>query len=129
MALIRPAVHRGLDVLTVIGFAVAPFLLALSGPEAWLAWVLAVVHLVLTMATSFPDGPARFVSFRLHGLVEFLVGIVLPALPLVLGWTGTARWFYLIAGGVILIVRLASAIDGAEADQPASSRRNSSSRS
>jgi hypothetical protein len=108
VALIRPAVHRGLDFLTVTGFAVAPFLLALSGPAAWLAWVLAVVHLAMTGATTFPDGPARFVSFRLHGLVEFLVGIALPALPLAAGWSGTARWFYLIAGGAILIVRLAS---------------------
>ena len=128
MALIRPAVHRGLDLLTVIGFAVAPFLLALSGPPAWLAWLLAVVHLVMTLATSFPDWPARFVSFRLHGLVEVLVGIVLPALPLAAGWTGTARWFYLIAGGVILIVRLASAIDVGEAGQSATSRGNSASR-
>lgn len=129
MALIRPAVHRGLDLLTIIGFAVAPFLLALFGPAAWLAWVLAAVHLAMTLATTFPDGPARFVSFRLHGLVEFLVGIVLPVLPLAAGWTGTARWFYLIAGGLILIVRLASDFDVGEAGQRAASRGNSASRS
>ena len=104
--MIRPTVHRVLDLLTVIGFAVAPFILRLSGPAAWLAWVLAAVHLLMTLATSFPDGAPGPVPFRLHGLVELLVAIVLLVVPFVVGWTGAARWFYVVAGIVILLVRL-----------------------
>ena len=106
--MIRPATHRVLDILTVIGFAVAPFVLRLSGPAAWLAWVLAAVHFLMTLATAFPDrAPApRPVPFRMHGLVELLVGIVLLVVPFVVGWTGAARWFYLVAGILILLVRL-----------------------
>lgn len=124
---IHPAAHRILDFLTVIGFAAAPFILALSGPAAWLAWALAAVHLLMTLVTSYPGGPVRSVSFPIHGLVELLVGIVLLALPLVVGWTGTARWFYLTAGGVILLVRQASQFERREATETARSRGNSAS--
>ena len=108
MAVIRPPAHRVLDMLTVVGFAVAPFILRLSGPAAWLAWVLAAVHLLMTLATAFPDGAPGPVPFRIHGLVELLIGIVLPVVPFVAGWTGAARWFYVVAGILILLVRLGS---------------------
>lgn len=113
MALIRPAIHRQLDFVTVAAFALAPFVLSLSGPAAWLAWVLAGVHLVMTLATAFSAGSTRPVPLRAHGVVELLVGIVLLVLPLAVGWSGAARWFYLAAGGVILVVRLASRYDQA----------------
>ena len=122
--MIRPAVHRVLDLLTVIGFAVAPFILRLSGPAAWLAWVLAAVHLLMTLATSFPGRAPGRVPFRLHGGVELLVGIVLPVVPFVAGWTGAARWFYVVVGIVILLVRLATRFtvrDEAESPRPAPS--------
>ena len=106
--LIPPPVHRVLDGLTVVGFAVAPLLIPLSGGAAWLAWTLAVVHLVMTLATIFPDERRGIVPLQWHGSVELLVGIALPGAPFVAGWVGPARWFYLLAGGAILIVRLGS---------------------
>lgn len=126
--MIRPSAHRALDLLTVVGLVVAPFILRLSGPAAWLAWVLAAVHLLMTLATSFPDRAPGPVPFRLHGLVELLVGIVLPVLPFVVGWTGAARWFYVVAGIVILLVRLGTRFtvrDEAESPRPAPSGERS----
>ena len=108
MTMIRPSDHRLLDGLTVIGFAVAPALVPLSGAAARLAWALAAVHCLLTLATAFPDAPRGIVPFRWHGGVELLVGILLPAVPLLAGWVGPARWFYLLAGGLILLIRLGS---------------------
>ena len=108
MTMIRPSDHRLLDGLTVIGFAVAPALVPLSGAAAWLAWALAAVHCLMTLATSFPGGPRNIVPLRWHGGVELLVGILLPAAPFVAGWVGSTRWFYLLAGGLILLIRLAS---------------------
>jgi len=108
VAVIRPTTHRVLDMLTVVGFAVAPFILRLSGPAAWLAWVLAAVHLLMTLATAFPGGAPGPVQFRVHGWVELLIGIVLPVVPFVVGWNGAARWLYVVAGILILLVRLGS---------------------
>lgn len=111
MARLRPSTHRQLDFITVAAFAVAPFVLSLSGPAAWLAWALAAVHLLMTLLTAFPGGAARPVPLRLHGVVELVVGIVLLVLPLAVGWIGAARWFYMAAGAVILIVRATSMYD------------------
>lgn len=108
MALIRPTTHRVLDGVTVVAFAVSPFVFGLAGVAAYLAWSLAVVHLMMTLVTAFPGGARRPVSFRLHGLIEWLVGVVLILAPFALGWTGAARWFYVVAGVVILLVRLSS---------------------
>lgn len=118
MSLIRPATHRLLDWVTVAAFAVAPFALGLTGLPAYLAWALAGVHLGMTLLTAFPGGPARPVPLRLHGVVELLVGPVLILAPFALGWTGAARWFYMIAGLVILAVRFSSSY-GAATPPPA----------
>ena len=108
MTLVRFSTHRLLDGLTVIGLAVAPVLVPLSGAAARLAWTLAAVHCLMTLATSFPDGPRGIVPLRWHGGAELLVGIMLPAAPFLAGWVGPARWFYLVAGGVILLIRVMS---------------------
>lgn len=119
MARIRPSTHRLLDFVTVLAFALAPFALSLSGPAAWLAWVLAGVHLLMTLATAFPGGPARPLPLPMHGVVELSVGIVLLVMPLAVEWSGAARWFYVCAGAVILIVRLISKYDIARPSEDA----------
>lgn len=104
MKIIPPAVHRSLDLVTVAIFALAPILLHLSGPPAVLSYALAAIHLLLTLVTKFPDVGARPIPFKLHGVIELIVGIVLLVLPWVLGWVGTARTFYTVMGVVILVV-------------------------
>ncbi|MGH7582754.1 MAG: hypothetical protein ACREL5_05970 [Gemmatimonadales bacterium] len=104
MRVILPRVHRLLDFVTIIAFALAPSVLSLSGFAAVLAYLLACVHLALTALTGFPGGPSHVVPLRLHGYIECLVGLVLLGLPWVLGWSGVARTFYVAAGLVILVV-------------------------
>lgn len=109
MRVIAARLHRIRDFVTVVGFALAPSVLRLAGLGATLAYVLAVVHLVLTLLTHFPDSPARPVSFLLHGAIEGVVGIALLLLPWLVGWSGTTRTFYVAAGVVILGVWVLSA--------------------
>ena len=101
--------HRILDFVTVVGFAFAPSLLGLKGLPATLAYVLAAVHLLLTLLTQFPPAERGPVPFRVHGLIELLVGIALVLAPLALGWSGVSRTFYVAAGVVILAVWALSA--------------------
>ncbi len=101
---ITAEIHRVLDFVTVLAFALAPSIVGLTGLPATLAYVLAAVHLTLTMLTHFPGGRERPVPFAFHGLIEVVVGLILVALPLLLGWTGNARLFYIAAGIVILAV-------------------------
>lgn len=104
MRLIPAALHHVLDFVTIVAFALAPSALGLSGVPAALAYVLAVVHLAMTLLTRFPPRTRRPLPLPLHGAVELVVGIVLLALPWLLGWSGTPRAFYLAAGSVILLV-------------------------
>lgn len=104
MGIIPPNVHRILDYLVVLVFALAPSLLNLHGNTKTLAYALAVVHLLMTLATQFPGAPRRPIPFHVHGIIEFVVGVLLIALPLVRHWTFDARKFYLCMGVAIVIV-------------------------
>lgn len=106
---IHPRLHRILDFVTVAGFAIAPSLFGLRGLPAALAYVLAAVHLLLTLLTRSSPAEGGVVPLRVHGLVELLVGIVLVLLPFALGWTGVSRLFYVAAGVVVLGVWALSA--------------------
>ena len=104
MRFLTPAIHRVLDFVTVLAFALAPTLVPLTGLPAILAYTLAVVHLALTLATEFTESGRKPLSLRGHGALEAVVGIALLVLPFVVGWTDRPRIFYLAAGGVILVV-------------------------
>jgi len=109
MRMIGAGLHRMLDFVTVVGFALAPTVLGLVGFAATLSYLLAAVHLVLTLLTSFPGGAARLVPLAIHGAIELVVGVALIALPWLAGWVGIARTFYCVAGVVILGVWVLSA--------------------
>jgi O-antigen ligase len=104
MALLSPRAHTGLDFVTVVAFAAAPTVLGLTGLAAGIAYVLAGVHLLMTLVTDFSREGRRPIPFPHHGKVEVAVGIALMALPWIVGWRGTPRVFYIVAGVVILIV-------------------------
>lgn len=108
MSLISARVHGILDYVTVAGFLVAPTVLGFTDRPAALCYVLAAVHLLMTLATAFPLGIVRAVPFRLHGGVELAVSIALVVLPWILGFGGfhAARYFFYGAAAVIFLVWL-----------------------
>lgn len=108
MKILSPKVHGYLDYLVVVAFALAPTIFGLTGLPATISYVLAVVHLALTLITAFPLGVASLVPFTVHGWVELLVSIGLVALPFIAGFSDApdARNFYIVAGAVIFIVWL-----------------------
>src|SRR5512143_776189 len=104
MRSIPAALHKVLDFVTVAAFLLAPTVLRLTGFAATLAYVLAAVHLSMTLLTRFAPAGRHPVPLGLHGVVESIVGIALLALPWLLKWSGTPRVFYTAAGIVILAV-------------------------
>jgi hypothetical protein len=104
MNLLTRAQHAGVDILTVVVFALAPVVLGLEDTAATLAYVLAGVHLLMTLLTAdLPRSPGRLVSLPLHGLVEAVVGVALG----LIGWLaydGTEQAFYLVMAALILLV-------------------------
>ncbi|MEO7041331.1 MAG: hypothetical protein ABI035_03635 [Gemmatimonadaceae bacterium] len=104
MKLLPASVHRSLDMLAVLCFLGAPILLGLTGRPAMVSYALAAIHIIVTLATKFPDTGHRPVSLRVHGGIELVVGIALIVLPWLAGWNGTARTYYVTAGIILLIV-------------------------
>lgn len=88
----------------VVGFLAMPLLLRLSGPPAILSYALAAVHLLVTLATKFPDTGHRPIPLRSHGFIELVVGIALILVPFVLGWGDAARNYYVVVGVILLLV-------------------------
>ncbi len=118
MKTLNASIHGILDYATVIAFASAPTLLGFSGAPAMLAYLLAGVHLAMTVLTDMPLGLVKIIPMRLHALVEMLVGPTLVAVallvpPLVMG----AQVFFVASGVAICAVWLFS--DYASATQSA----------
>lgn len=108
MKVLTPRSHGILDYVTVIAFLLAPTIFDLSGLPATISYLLAVVHFMLTIITAFPLGLIKAIPFRIHGMIELAVSILLVLLPWLLGFTSVpaARNFYVTAGIVIFIVWL-----------------------
>lgn len=104
MVPIPAALHRILDFVTIVFFALAPVILGLAGLAAALSYSLSVIHLTMTLLTRFSPSDRAPISLGIHGAVESVVGIALTALPWLMGWHGAARALYVSAGATILLV-------------------------
>ncbi len=121
LKVLSPAVHGVLDYAVVAGFAAAPALLGFSQVPTTLAWILASVHLVVTLATAFPLGVVKLIPFPVHGVLETVVALGLIVLPWIAGFSTelAARNFYIGAGLVVLVVVALTNYRGATARVPA----------
>ncbi|CAN5312469.1 hypothetical protein BH20ACI1_BH20ACI1_05240 [soil metagenome] len=108
MKILSPKIHGYLDFLTVIIFALAPTVFGFDGLPATISYILAVVHLLLTLTTAFPLGIVKIVPLLVHGGIELIVAVALVILPFILDFTEGARNFFVGIGIVIFIVWLIS---------------------
>jgi hypothetical protein len=108
MNTITPRVHGYLDYVTVVVLLLAPTLIGLTGFPAQLAYALAGIHLVMTLATDCPFGVVKLIPFTIHGWIERVVGPLLVLVSFIPGFaTDTAaQVFYLVIGVVIILVGL-----------------------
>ncbi|MDQ6788603.1 MAG: hypothetical protein M3033_17510 [Acidobacteriota bacterium] len=106
MKILSSTIHGFLDYVVIIAFALAPTVFGLEGAPAAISYILAVVHLLLTILTAFPLGLIKVIPAIFHGWIEFVVAICLIAIPFVAGFIGAARNFYVAAGIIIFVVWL-----------------------
>jgi hypothetical protein len=108
MKVFSPRGHGYIDYLVVLGFLGGPTVFGLQGPPEVACYVLACVHLLLTIATDAPFGLVRAIAFPLHGILEFFVSIALMAMPWLLGFHAdeVARNFYIGSGACVLLAFL-----------------------
>lgn len=106
--------HGYLDYLTVLIFLAAPAVLGFGGLPAKLAWLLAGVHLAMTLVTKFPLGVFRRLAFTLHGWVERIVGPALIAVAFLPDIFSVKPAFAFFAGMGLVIIAVGWLTDYAE---------------
>jgi hypothetical protein len=106
MKKLNPTQHGYLDYVTVFLFLAAPSVLGLTGMAGTFAYVLAIIHLAVTLLTDFPLSVYKLIPFPIHGWIERGVWPVLILVPFVFGFTGMASGFYVTMGIIIIIVGL-----------------------
>jgi hypothetical protein len=122
---ISPTVHGVLDYATVAGTAAAPALLRFPARAAALAYGIAGTTLGLAAFTDFKPALKRAVPLKAHGISDGALGMVLPALPWVLGFARhkKARNFFL---GLTVLMALATVLTDWSPQRP--SRRRAAAR-
>ena len=88
---ISPRLHGILDYVTVAAAVAASRLFDFSRPAARSADAWAAGYAALAALTDYPLAFKRAVPFRAHGVVDGVHGLVLPALPWLLGFARDRR--------------------------------------
>ena len=104
---ITKEIHAYLDYPVALGLAVMPFLFNLgqSNPLAfWLSVATGAAAFLLTVLTDHHLGVVRVLPYKLHLLVDGLVGLVFVAAPFALGFTGIDLAYYIVLGATVLTV-------------------------
>lgn len=103
---ISPSMHGALDYSTMAATIAAPKLLNFPHQAALATYALAGGYLAMSAFTDYPPAVKRAVPFKAHGATDAVLGLVLPALPWLLGFAGDkkARNFFLALTGITMVV-------------------------
>ena len=105
-----PFAHGMLDYILVFYFLAAPSLFTLTPTVGTISYLLAVIHLMLTIFTNYPLGIKKSIPFRAHGIVELVVAILLMILPALMGESVTFydSLFFILTGASLVVIWLVS---------------------
>lgn len=107
MKFVTKQIHAYLDYPVALALIGLPFLLGLgtSNPLAFqLSLATGVAALILTILTDHQLGLVRVIPYRIHLLVDLLVGITFVAAPFLLGFEGLDAYYYWLNGAAVLFV-------------------------
>lgn len=107
MRFITKEIHAYLDYPVALGLIAMPFILgigAVNELSLWLSVATGIAALILTILTDHHLGLIRILPYKLHLTVDFLVGLVFLAAPILLGFTGLEAAYYWVIGATVLVV-------------------------
>jgi len=107
MRFVTKQIHAYLDYPVALALIGLPFLLGLgdSNPLALsISVATGVAALILTILTDHQTGLYKLISYRVHLIVDFLVGITFVAVPFLFSFEGIDALFYWINGAAVLVV-------------------------
>jgi hypothetical protein len=104
-------VHGVLEYIAGALLIAAPFLFAFDSDAATAVSIVAgVVVLLITASTAIPTGLTKSIPVPAHVVLDFLLGILLIAVPFLFGFSddGTATPFFIVFGVVHLLITIAT---------------------
>jgi len=102
---LNDTIHGALDYGVVIIFALAPTLLGLDGHSAVLSYLLAIVHLFVTILSDMPFGLKKLIPMLWHGHLELVVSLALVISPWVFSdLLASGQLFFTLMGAIIFFV-------------------------
>jgi len=107
MKFVTKEIHAYLDYPVALALIGLPFLLGLgeSNPLALqLSVATGVAALILTILTDHHLGMVRVIPYKIHLIVDFLVGVVFVIAPFLLSFEGLDAYFYWLNGAAVLFV-------------------------
>lgn len=99
--------HSYLDYPVALGLIAMPGILGLGAvnPLAfWLSIATGFAALLLTIFTDHQFGLVKIIPYKLHLLVDFMVGAAFVAAPFILGFAGLEAAYYWVLGATVLLV-------------------------
>jgi len=102
---INSKIHGAIDYLTVVFLVLSPSIFGMKDLTATFTYVLAAIHLLLTITTKFEFGLIKIIPFKIHGVIELIVSIGLIGVAFYLGSLEgeLSRNFYLSFGVVVFV--------------------------
>ena len=90
-------IHGAVDYGVVLFLMISPSYFGLADITSKCTYVLAIIHLLLTVSTNFELGILKIIPFKVHGMIELAVSIALLAVGYFLGNLegDLSRYFYL----------------------------------
>ncbi len=107
MKFITKRIHAFLDYPVAIALILLPFLLGLgnSNPLALqFSVATGIATFILTLLTDHHFGVFKVVSYRIHLIVDFIVGIVFIISPFIFSFEGIGAYYYWVNGIAVLTV-------------------------
>lgn len=107
MKFVTKKIHALIDYPVALALIFLPFIIGLgeSGSIAIYASVITgVAALLLTFLTDHQTGVIKLISYKLHLIVDFVVGLTFVILPFVLDFHGLDFVYYLVNGLAVLFV-------------------------
>jgi hypothetical protein len=108
MRILGPVSHGVIDYLMVILIAAGPTFAGFSGRQAVFCYLLAAVHLLVTIITRSPLGVTKTLPLPLHGAIEIVVAVLLVILPWLANFSAgvRSRNFFVAVGVLIGVIFL-----------------------
>jgi len=93
------------DIYVICLLFMSPILWGMTGEPRMILWSLCLVHFLVVLTSKFSYGIVKIIPMQVHGALELLVGLALPAMPFVFNFSDrpNERHFFFGAGFMMLV--------------------------